>query len=73
MKGKFEHTQMVGTSENRGGVHMGCAISFVVLAPFELTEKCTQGKVSFKESCHNISAVETYLCVPLHFRSVEEQ
>ena len=28
---------------------MGCDISFVVLAPFELTEKCMQGEVSFKE------------------------
>lgn len=28
---------------------MGCDSSFVVLAPFELTEKCMQGKASFKE------------------------
>lgn len=39
---------MVGTSKNRGGC-IQAVISPVVLAPFELTEKCMQGKASFKE------------------------
>lgn len=38
---------------------MGCDISFVVLTPFELTEKYMQGKVSFKE-------LSQYLCLKTH-------
>lgn len=44
-----ERTEMVATSEKQRRVHRGCDISFVVLAPFELTGKRMLGEVSFKE------------------------
>lgn len=49
IKGKCERTEMVATSEKQRRVHRGCDISFVVLAPFELTGKRMLGEVSFKE------------------------
>lgn len=36
--------KILGTSEKQARVHASCDTSFVVLAPFELAEKCMRGR-----------------------------
>lgn len=63
---------MVATSEKQRRVHRGCDISFVVLAPFELTGKRMLGEVSFKElSTIFVPGKKKSIpaCVPLDFVS----